>query len=249
MEEIILDVQVRSEIGSRKVKVVHRANQVPAVVYGGKTKTTTAVKVDRSTYERIMRYHQGQNVIFRLNVMEGEKKVKDYSAIVKEEQREPISDDLMHIDFHCISLTEEIEVKVPLVAKGDAPGVKNDGGSLDHILWELDIICLPTNIPDKIEVDVSTLLIGDVVQLKNIVLPQGVRTKHDPEAILISVAPPMKEFELPAEGEKDIEPEVTKEKKAEETTEEAGEKTEDKGKKEEKAKKEDKPKKEETGKG
>ncbi|HQP10163.1 MAG TPA: 50S ribosomal protein L25 [Candidatus Omnitrophota bacterium] len=240
MEEIKLDVQVRNEVGSRKVKAVYRSNQIPGVVYGGEQKTPMAIKLDRKAYEGIMRHHQGQNVIFHLNVLEGDKKLKDYTAIVKEEQHEPVSDTLRHIDFHRISLTEEIEVKVPLVAKGEAPGVKNDGGSLDHILWELDVVCLPTNIPDKIEVDVSALKIGDVVQLKDIVLPNGVRTKHDPEAILMSVAPPMKEFELPAEGEKDIEPEVIKEKKAEEPAAEAGEKAEEKpAKKEEKAKKEE----------
>ena len=232
MEEIKLDVQIRDQIGSRKVKAIYREDCVPAIVYGGKKKSPTPIKVDRRDYERIMRHHQGQSVVFHLNVMEGDKKLRDYSVIVKEEQHGPVSDSLVHIDFHRISLTEELEVKIPITTKGEASGVKNDGGSLDHVIWELDVICLPTNIPEKIAVDVTELEIGDAIHIKDIVLPEGVRTKHDPEAILVSVVPPMKEVEVPAEGEEgDIEPEVTKEKKAEGAEEESEEKA--KGKTEE----------------
>ncbi|MCK4882890.1 MAG: 50S ribosomal protein L25, partial [Candidatus Omnitrophica bacterium] len=217
MEEFKLDVQIRGQIGSRKVKAIYREDCVPAIVYGGKKKGPTAIKVDRRAYERIMRDHQGQSVVFHLNVMEGEKKLRDYAVIVKEEQHAPVSDKLQHIDFHRISLTEELEVKVPIVTKGEAVGVKNDGGSLDHTVWELDIVCLPTNIPEKISIDVTELGIGDAIHVKDIVLPEGVKTMHDSEAILVSVVPPMKEVEAPAEGEEEnIEPEVIKEKKAEE---------------------------------
>ena len=225
MEEFKLDVQIRGQIGSRKVKAIYREDCVPAIVYGGKKKGPTAIKVDRRAYERIMRDHQGQSVVFHLNVMEGEKKLRDYAVIVKEEQHAPVSDKLQHIDFHRISLTEELEVKVSIVTKGEATGVKDDGGSLDHTVWELDVICLPTNIPEKISIDVTELGIGDAIHVKDIVLPEGVKTMHDSEAILVSVVPPMKEVEAPAEGEEEnIEPEVIKEKKAEEGDEEKDEK-------------------------
>lgn len=236
MEEIKLDVQIRNEIGSRGVRALRKNDFVPAIVYGGKNRKPTAIKVDRRAYERVMRLHQGQSVVFHLNVQQDGKKLRDYSAIVKEEQHEPVSDDLLHIDFNRISLTEEIEVKVQVVTKGEAKGVKADGGSLDHALWELDIVCLPTNIPEKISIDVTPLEIGDAVHVKDIVLPAGVKTNHDPEAILVSVVPPMKEVEEPAEGEELTEPEVIGEKKegeeekAEEKAEEKPkEKAEDKG--------------------
>jgi large subunit ribosomal protein L25 len=233
MEEIKLDVQIRDQIGRRKVKAVHREDCVPAIVYGGKKKSPTPIKVDRRAYERIMRHHQGQSLVFHLNVMEGEKKLRDYSVIVKEEQHAPVSDNLQHIDFHRISMTEELEVKVPIATKGEAAGVKNDGGSLDHTIWELDIVCLPTNIPEKITIDVTELEIGDAIHIKDIVLPEGVRTNHDPEAVLVSVVPPMKEVEVPAEGEDaDIEPEVIKEKKDGEAEEGAQEQAEEKAEEE-----------------
>lgn len=228
MDEIKLDVQIRNQIGSRKIKAIRKENYVPAIVYGGKKRGPTSIKVDRRAYEHVMRLHQGQSVVFHLNVLEGEKKLRDYSVIVKEEQHEPVSDDLLHIDFHRISLTEEIEVKVSVSTKGEAVGVKEGGGSLDHALWELDIICLPTNIPEKIEIDISGLNIGDAIHIKDIVLPEGVVTKHDPEAILASVVPPMKEVEAPVEGEEEGEPEVIGEKAEGEGEEKAEEKAESK---------------------
>ena len=215
MEEIKLDVQIRNHIGRRKIKHIRRENFIPAVVYGGKKRGPTVIQVDRRAYEHVMRLHQGQSVIFHLNVMEGEKKLRDYSAIVKEEQHGPVSEELLHIDFHRISLTEELEVKVPVVTKGEAVGVKMNGGSLDHALWELDIVCLPTNIPEKIEIDISELNIGNAIHVKDIVLPDGVTSNHDPEAILVSVVPPMKEVEVPAEDEEIQEPEVIKGEKEE----------------------------------
>lgn len=221
MEEIKLDVQVRKEVGSRRIRKVKRADLIPAIVYGGK-KEPTSVKVDRRTYEGIMRHHQGQSVIFHLNVLEGDKKLRDYSVILKEEQHDPVQDHVLHIDFLRISLTEEIEVNVPVEYKGDAVGVRQDGGSLDQPIHELDVICLPTNIPQKIVVDVSALKIGDSIYVRDITLPKGVRTKHDPDSMVFHVVPPMKEIPTAPTGEEQPkEPEVLKEKKKEEPAAEA----------------------------
>ena len=216
MEELKLDVQVRKEIGSRKINKVRRENFIPAVVYGGKEKTTP-IQVSRKEFERIQRHHRSEAVIFHLNLLEGEKKLKDYSAIIKDVQHDPVSDVTLHIDFNRISVTQEIEVKVPIIAKGEAIGVKQDGGALDHVIWELEVTCLPTKIPQNIEVDVSGLKINDVIHVKDLKLPEGVKTKHNPNSIVFSVAPPMKE--APAEGvaaeAAATEPEVIKEKKVE----------------------------------
>ena len=210
MEEIKLDVQVRELVGSRKVKGIRREDLVPGIVYGGK-KEPTLIQINRKSFERIRRAHHGE-IIFHINVLSGEKKVGDFPAMVKEAQIDPVTDDLLHVDFKRISLTEKIKVNVPLIPKGDPIGVKRDGGSLDHVIWELDVICLPTQIPQGIEVDVSNLEIGDSVFVKNLKLPEGVTTKHDPEAIVFNLVPPMKEEVAPVEGAP-TEPEVLKEKK------------------------------------
>lgn len=226
MDEIKLDVQIRDQIGTRKSKVVKRNGFLPAVVYGG-AKAPTSIQIDRRAFEKILRLHHGENVVFHLNVLEKEKKIRDYSVIAKEQQYDPVTDQITHVDFQRISLTENIEVEVSITAKGEAIGVKQDGGSVDHILWKLDVVCLPTNIPHHIEVDISNLKLHDSVYVKDLVLPSGVITKHDPQAIVLSVIPPMKEMsaeELAVQATS-AEPEVMKEKpkeKKEEATPAAG---------------------------
>ncbi|HLD83097.1 MAG TPA: 50S ribosomal protein L25, partial [Candidatus Omnitrophota bacterium] len=119
-----------------------------------------------------------------------------------------------------------IKVNVPVVAKGEPVGVKQEGGSLEHILWEVEVECLPTEIPKNIEVDVSALKIGDSIHIKDINLPSNIKVLTDPGAIVLSVAAAMKEGVMPvepAEGEEKQEPEVIREKKevpAEEAKEE-----------------------------
>jgi large subunit ribosomal protein L25 len=216
MEEISLEVRIRNEVGSQKVKIARREAMVPCVAYGG-DRGPTSLKVERKVYERIRRQHAGESIIFHLNVYEGDKKLRDYSAIVKEEQLDPVTDEIVHIDFHRISLLEEIEVKVPVVAKGEAIGVKRDGGSLEHGLWELEVVCLPTKIPQHINVDVSGLEIGDSIHVRDIRLPEGVVTPHDPDAVVFTVAPPQKEEEPTVKAPGAAELEVIKEKKVEST--------------------------------
>lgn len=224
MEEIKLDVQIRENIGRRRLSEVRSEGFVPAVVYGG-DHGPTVIKVNRGSYERIMRHHRGQSVLFHLDVMEGEKKLRDYSAIVKEEQHHPVSDELVHIDFKRISLKEEIEVKVPIAVHGEAIGVKRDGGSLEHVLWELDVYCLPTNIPANLDLDISALEIGDAIHVKDISFPEGVKTHHDPEAVVVAIAAPMNE-EVETGEEQPEEPEVIGSKKDDEASDEDSEKSE-----------------------
>ena len=211
MEEIKLEVHLRERVGSRKIRSVRRESFVPGVVYGGKEKPMH-IKVDRKSYERIKRHHHGQNVVFHLNLMDGSKKLKDYPVLVKEEQHDPVWDNLLHIDFHRISLTEVIQVKVAIAVKGEAVGVKRDGGSLEQHLWELDVMCLPTQIPEKIEVDVKDLKIGDSVHVKDLTLPQGIKTKHDPEGLVLSVVHSMREEAAAVTPSEAPEVVVTKEK-------------------------------------
>ncbi len=212
MQEIKLDVHVRQETGSARVKNMRRGDFVPGIVYGGETKPT-AIKVDRRSFERIRRGHEGENIIFHLNVLEGEKKLRDDIAIVKEEQHDPVTDDLLHLDFNRISLKKKMEFKVPIIAKGEPIGVKQDGGSLDHVLWELDVICLPTEIPKSIEADVSQLKIGDSIHIKDLRMPEGVTTKQNPDSIVFHVVPPMKEEVAAPVEAAPTEVEVLKEKK------------------------------------
>ena len=155
-------------------------------------------------------------------------KNKERIVVIKEIQRNPVKDSLVHVDFNEISLTETLKVKVPLAAKGEAVGVKQEGGVLQQVMWEVEVECLPTNIPDKIEVDIINLKIGDSISLKNVVPPEAVKILGDPEGIVFSVEHVKVVEEVvaaPAEGEAS-EPELIREKKEKEGTEEEASKAE-----------------------
>ena len=220
MEQINFDVQIRKSTGSAKSRQVRRSNLIPGIVYGGDSKPTT-IQADRKAYDRIYRQHIGESLIYHLNLVDEGKKISDFPAIIKDVQLHPVTDEIIHIDFNRISLDKEIEIKVKVLPKGEAIGVKRDGGTLEHLMWELDVICLPTNIPHNLEADVTNLGVHDSIYVKDLALPQGVRTKHDPESVLITVAGSMREETAApvVEGEAAAagsEPEVLKEKKKEE---------------------------------
>ncbi|MDE2028430.1 MAG: 50S ribosomal protein L25 [Candidatus Omnitrophica bacterium] len=223
MEQINFDVQIRKNTGSAAASQVRRSNLIPGVVYGAGQKPTV-IQADRKVYDRISREHAGESLIYHLNLTDEGKKVSDFPAIIKDVQLHPVTDEVIHLDFSRISLDKEIEIKVKIIPKGEAVGVKRDGGTLEHLMWELDIICLPTNIPHHLEADVSNLGVHDSIHVKDLALPQGVRTKHDLEAVVITVAGSMREetAAVAVEGEAaaaGAEPEVLKEKKKEETAE------------------------------
>ena len=241
MEQINFDVQVRKSTGSAKASRIRRDNFIPGIVYGGGAKPTT-IQADRKAYDRINRQHAGESLIYHLNLIEEGKKLSDFPAIIKDIQLHPVTDEVIHIDFNRISLDKEIEIKIKVITKGEAIGVKRDGGTLEHLMWELDIICLPTNIPHHLEADVTNLGVHDSIHVKDLVLPQGVRTKHDPESVVVTVAGSMREeVAAPAaEGEAaaaGAEPEVLKEKKKEEGAEGAAAKKPEAAAKKEEAKK------------
>jgi len=230
MEEIFLDVELRKETGRSKAKDLRRSGFIPAVIYK-EGKESFAIKASHKEFFTLLHHHRLENAVINLRVKD-DKKQKARSCLVKEIQYDPVHGDVVHVDFNEISLTKVIKVNVPVVAKGESVGVKQDGGSLEHILWEVEVECLPTEIPQNIEVDVSNLKIGDAIHIKDMVFPANVKVLNAPEAVVLSVAAPIKE-EVPVEvveGEEAKEPEVIKEKK--ETAEEAAEEeTKDKEKK------------------
>ncbi len=242
MEVVYLEATIRedSEIGRRNV--MEREGFVPCVVYG-LGKKTLSLKIERSRLVKFMHAHHGaENMIITLKVGSGgSKKSEEKSVLIKEIQVHPVSGSLLHLDFNEISLTEAIEVKVPIHKKGEPAGTKQEGGTLEHILWEIEVECLPTEIPEKIEVDVSNMQIGDTIYVKDLILPAKVTLKHDPEAIVFHLEPPHKEeipAEAPVEGVEGAEPEVIKkEKKLEEGEEEAAQEPAKEEKKEQKKEK------------
>ena len=213
MDFVDLHASCREEKGKELNKKLRSAGLVPAVVYK-KGEDTLSLKIANKDLFKALHTEAGENVIIKLHV-DGAKKKRDRTVVLKEVQKDPIKDHLLHVDFQEISLTETLKVKVPIVAKGEAIGVKQDGGVLQHVLWEAEVECLPTNIPEKIEIEVSDLKIGDALHVKDVQVPEGVKILDDLEGVVFSVEHPKKVEDLiaePAEGAVD-EPEVIREKK------------------------------------
>jgi len=213
MEEIFLEAEPREELGRGKVKDLREKGFIPAVVYA-QGKESLSLKVSHKELLRLIHQHRIESVVINLKV-KNDNKDKPRACLIKEIQYNPVHDDILHVDFNEISLSKVIKVNVPVVVKGEPVGVKQEGGSLEHILWEIEVECLPVDIPKGIEVDASHLKIGDSIHIKDITFPSGVKVLNDPAAIILSVTAPMKE-EVPAEaveGAEMQEPEVIKEKK------------------------------------
>lgn len=213
MEEIFLDVEARPEVGKVNVKHLRDKGFVPAVVYA-EGKESLSIKILTSHLVKLVHQHHIENAIINLKVKDDSKQ-KSRACLIKEIQYDPVTGDIKHLDFNEISLTKAIKVNVPVTVKGESIGVKQEGGSLEHILWEIEIECLPTDIPKDIEVDVSALKTGESIHIKDIKFASNLKVLSDPNSVVISVAAPMKE-EVPAEaveGEEKKEPEVIKEKK------------------------------------
>ncbi|MDD5513106.1 MAG: 50S ribosomal protein L25 [Candidatus Omnitrophica bacterium] len=214
MEQLSLDAQLRQETGRGKVKDVRDSGFIPGVVYG-QDKEAYSIKVSHRQLVQLLHQHGLENTLINLKIKD-DKKNAARSCIIKEIQHDPVKGDIIHIDFNEISLTKAIKVNVPVEAKGEPVGVKQEGGSLEHILWELEIECLPTDIPKNFEVDVSALKIGDAIHVKDMQFPSNIKVLTTPDSVVLSVAEAMKE-EVPAEaveGEGETqEPEVIKEKK------------------------------------
>ena len=235
MDFVDLHASLREGKGKELNKKLRSSGFVPAVVYK-KGEDTLSIKIANKDLLKALHTEAGENVIIKLHV-DAAKKKRDRTVVLKEVQKDPIKDYLLHVDFQEISLTEALKVKVPIAAKGEAIGVKQDGGVLQHVLWEAEVECLPTNIPEKIEVEVSNLKIGDALHVKDIQAPEGVKILDDLEDVVFSVEHPKKVEDIvaePAEGAIE-EPEVIREKKeVPEEEAEAGEGAEKKPTKEEK---------------
>jgi large subunit ribosomal protein L25 len=192
------------------VRKLKATGAVPAIIYGAKDKPE-ALQVSRRDINAMLSHASGENILVELE-MAGS---KNRLALVQEVQHSPIGGDVLHIDFHAVSMDEMIEADVPLEPTGTPNGVKNFGGLLEQNIRALAIECLPKDLPDVLRVDVSALNIGDSIHVREIQLPDGVKTRISPELTAFSVMAPTVEEEPVAAVEAPTGPEVIKEKKEE----------------------------------
>src|SRR6266849_7789338 len=211
-KQVKLKAEKRAEIGRAAARKLKARGIVPAIIYGGKEKAQP-LQLSVRDINAMLSHASGENILVELEI-DGEK--SNRLALVKEIQHSPVGSEILHVDFHAVSMDETIQADVPLEALGIANGVKNFGGLLEQSLRSLAIECLPRDLPDRISVDVSALNIGDSIHVRDIRLPAGVAAKVQTDLTAFSVvAPVIEEEPVVVEAEAAAGPEVIKEKKEE----------------------------------
>lgn len=212
-EAIKLAARLRQEvIGDKK-------ETIPAVMYGSGVENTS-LSVNRNEFERVFA-QSGESGLISLQIQDGQ----DYPVIVKDYQLDPVKQRIIHIDFYKVNMNEKVTAEVALEFVGDAPAVKTYGGIVVHNFDALEIECLPSDLMQKVEIDISTLEnIGDAIHVADIKLPQGVVFKHESTDIVVHVIEPSKVVEeTPVVAEGETTPATEGEAKAEEKKEEGKE--------------------------
>lgn len=221
MAIVSLECARRDGIGKGIARKLRAEGRVPAVFYG-RGENSIPLIVGLKELELVIHKSAGSNVIVDVKIS-GDA-AKDRKALIREIQRDPVAGSILHFDLQHISLTERITVEVPVVLLGIPTGVKDSGGILEHLLREVEVECLPTDIPSKLEVDVSGLNIGDTLHVSDLKADRvEIKTEAD-RAIATVVPPTILEEVKPAEEAAPIEPELISKEKKEEEVEEGGKK-------------------------
>ncbi|MBP6059425.1 MAG: 50S ribosomal protein L25 [Candidatus Saccharicenans sp.] len=213
---VVIKAETRKEVGKNAAGRLRRQGLVPAILYGGKTASQPLTLKKKDILE-ILKSQTGENTIFRVTIDSQEKDV-----MLKDIQINPVTDELTHVDLIEISMDKPVRVAVPVELVGEPVGVKVEGGVADFLLRELEVECLPREIPEAIKIDISNLHIHQSIKVQNLDLPAGVRVYADPNAAIVVISSVAEEAapaptEEVIEGAEAKEPElIRKERKKEE---------------------------------
>ncbi len=199
MEKIDLQATVRKSVGNGPARVLRRTGQIPAVLYGRRTEPIL-LSVNTKDLEQILKKGSFGQFILNLVIENGKKMTK--AAMIKELQTHPVSGHLIHIDLYEIDMKRQIKVMVPVVTTGQSVGVE-EGGMLNIVRRELEVFCLPGDIPESFEIDISELAIGDSIHLEDMPLGENVEVATDVNYTVVTVLSPKIEEEEVAEEEEE----------------------------------------------
>jgi large subunit ribosomal protein L25 len=215
--EAILEAVSRDTFGKNEARRTRRGGRVPAVVYGGDDKAGTSISVDPKALLKILHSDSGANTLISLKLAGG----GDARVLVKHYQLDPITRHLLHADFYRVAMDRVLRVTIPVVVKGEPKGVKQQGGVLEFIRREIDVECLPADIPEHVEIDVSELMLHQGVRVRDLTVHPKWTPVSEAEMMLVHVIlPKAEEAAAPAEAAAAptaaAEPEVIKKGKKEE---------------------------------
>jgi large subunit ribosomal protein L25 len=210
-----LTVQTRTQVGRNAIKRVRKEGLIPGVIYGVGQEPIN-LEVNRRQLSTVLAHSSSENILLELEIVDGDNK-RNSLAMIQEVQHHPIQRQILHVDFHAVSTTEKITAEVPIETVGEPIGVKTNGGLLEHNLRDLEVECLPGDLPDRIEVDVSGLDINQSIHVKDLKLPPGVEAVTDGDLTVVAVsAARVEEEPTEALGATPTAPEVITAKKPEE---------------------------------
>lgn len=212
MKSVALKAYARTKVQRAEVTKLRAQGRVPATIYGRKAAPQN-LELNAREFADLLHHSASENLLVDLAV-ESDARAQRL-ALVQEIQHHPLDGKVLHVDFHEVSPDEQVTVQVPLETSGEAAGVKNGGGVLEHILHKVKVRCLPKDLPEQIVVDVTSLEIGKSVHLGEIVAPEGVQILGDKHISVIAVAAPRAEEEVVAPTAAAADVEMTKEKKVE----------------------------------
>lgn len=220
--EAVLEASPRSSRGKNEARRLRVSGKIPAVLYGGEPAGGTPIAVDPKVLMRILHSDTGVNTLISLKTSA----TAQVRVLVREYQLDPVTSHLLHADFYRVAMDKKLKVTVPIVVRGEPPGVKQQGGVLDFVHREVDVECLPADIPDHIEVDVSGLMVGQSVRVRDVATNVKWTPVSESDMMLVHVIMPKVEEVAPAADATaaavatPAEPEVIKKGKVEKPEEE-----------------------------
>lgn len=203
MDIVKLNAKLRQGRGKGKARTLRASGRIPAELYGAGV-GNLSLSVDNHDFELMLRDPKSSRGLIHLTVEDAESIKK--TVMIKEIQRDPVIHNLIHVDFHEVRMDKKIMATVPVLTTGICKGVE-DGGTLQIIRRELEIECLPMDIPDKIEIDITDLEIGESIHVEDIALSSEIEIPHDANFTIVTIVSPRKDEEGAA-GEKAEEDEV-----------------------------------------
>lgn len=198
MKSVPLNATARSlgrRNGSRKLRAEGR---IPAVIYGG-TSPSQSLEVSSKEIGDLIGHSVSENLLVDLAVKDDARPKR--LALVQDIQHHPVNGKVLHVDFHEVSETEKVTIMVPVETSGEAAGVKNSGGVLEHVLFKLKVRALPKDLPEQVVIDVSSLELNKTIHIGEIQAPEGVEILGDKNIPVVSVATPRTEAEETATAE------------------------------------------------
>jgi large subunit ribosomal protein L25 len=195
--EAVLEATVRDSRGKNEARRTRAAGHVPGVVYGavgeGGSREATAIAVEPKALSRILHSESGANTLISLKVA-GQSEAR---VLVKEYQLDPVTHQILHADFYRIAMDRVLRVTVPVTVKGEAPGVKQQGGILEFVHRIVEVDCLPADIPEHIEVNIGDLMLHQGIRVRDVPVNPKVKIVNDGDMMLVHVIMPKAE-EAPA---------------------------------------------------